>query len=94
LMEEPELHAHPSLMGVVVNSILNSHRERGNQVFLSTHSLELIEMLLEQAEKLGLKDRDLKIYRVALEDGVLHSEEYTLSEALEATRKLEWDLRK
>jgi len=94
LMEEPELHTHPSLMRVVVNSILNSYRERGNQVFLSTHSLELIEMMLEQAEKLELKDRDLKIYRVALENGVLHSEEYTLSEALNALRKLEWDLRK
>jgi len=93
-MEEPELHTHPSLMRVVVNSILNSYRERGNQVFLSTHSLELIEMLLEQAEKLELKDQDLKIYRVTLENGVLHSEEYTLSEALNALRKLEWDLRK
>jgi len=94
LMEEPELHTHPSLMRVVVNSILNSHHERGSQVFLSTHSLELIEMLLEQAEKLELKDQDLKVYRVALEDGVLHSEEYTLGEALDALRKLEWDLRK
>jgi len=94
LMEGPELHAHPSLMRIVVNSILHSHRERGNQVFLSTHSLELIEMLLEQAEKLGLKDQDLKIYRAALENGVLHSEGGTLSEALEAIRKLEWDLRR
>jgi len=94
LMEEPELHTHPSLMRVVVNSILNSHRERGNQVFLSTHSLELIKMLLEQAEKLELKDQDLKIYRVTRENDVLRSEEYTLSEALNAIRKLEWDLRK
>jgi len=94
LMEEPELHTHPSLMRVVVNSILRSHRERGNQVFLSTHSLELIEMLLERAEELGLRDQDLKIHRVALEDGVLHSEEYTLSEALDAVKKLEWDLRR
>jgi len=94
LMEEPELHAHPSLMRIVVNTILNSHRERGNQVFLSTHSLELIEMLLEQAERHGLKDQDLKIYRVARENSVLHSEGYTLSEALNAIRKLEWDLRK
>jgi len=96
LMEEPgpELHTRPSLTRIVINSILYSHRERRNQVFLSTHSLELIEMMLEQAEKLELKDRDLKIYRVALENCVLHSEEYTVSEPLEAIRKLEWDLRK
>jgi len=92
LMEEPELHTHPSLMRVLANSILNSYRERGNQVFLSTHSLELIEMMLKQAEKLELKDQDLKIYGVTLENGVLNSKEYTLSEALDAFR-LGWDFR-
>jgi len=94
LMEEPELHTHPRLMKIVANSILHTHRERRNQVFLSTHSLELIEMLLEQAEKLGLKDQDLKIYRIALKNSVLYSKVYTLSEALDAVKKLEWDLRK
>jgi len=94
LMEEPELHAHPSLMEVVASSILHTHHERKNQVFLSTHSLELIEMLIEQAEKLGLKDQDLKIYRLALKNGVLYSKVYTLSEALDAVKKLEWDLRR
>jgi len=94
LMEEPELHAHPRLMKIVANSILHTHRERRNQVFLSTHSLELIEMLIEQAEKLGLKDQDLKIYRLALKNGVLYSKAYTLSEALDAVKKLEWDLRR
>jgi len=93
LMEEPELHAHPRLMKIVANSIIHTYSERRNQVFLSTHSLELVEMLLEQAEKLGLKNQDLKIYNVALEDGVLHSKAYTLSEALDAVKKLEWDLR-
>ena len=81
-------------MKIVANSILHTHRERRNQVFLSTHSLELIEMLIEQAEKLGLKDQDLKIYRLALKNGVLYSKVYTLSEALDAVKKLEWDLRR
>jgi len=94
LMEEPELHTHPRLMEVVASSIIHTHRERRNQVFLSTHSLELIEMLIEQAEKLGLKDQDLKIYRLALKNGVLYSKVYTLSEALDAVKKLEWDLRR
>jgi len=93
LMEEPELHVHPSLVEVVANSIIRTYSERKNQVFLSTHSLELVEMLLEQAEKLGLKDQDLKIYRLALKNGVLYSKAYTLSDALDAVKKLEWDLR-
>jgi len=93
LMEEPELAAHPGLIEVVAGSIIRSYRERGNQVFISTHSPELVEMLLEQAEKSGLGDQDLKVYRVTLEGGTLHSEEHTMSEALNAVR-IGWDLRK
>jgi len=94
LVEEPELHAHPSLLEVVAGSILGAYRERGNQVFLSTHSLELVEALVEQAEELGLKDQDLKVYRLALKGGAPYSKVYTLSEALDAVKKLEWDLRR
>ncbi len=94
LMEEPELHMHPSLMRLVARSILRSFTERKNQVFISTHSLELIEALVEEATSLGLGDSDLKIFRLRLVDGVLGSEVYTLSEAREALEKLGWDLRR
>lgn len=94
LMEEPELHTHPSLMRIVGRAILSSYKERLNQVFISTHSLELIEAILEEAEKLGLGDDELKIYRLSLTKGELKSEVYTLSEAREAVSKIGWDLRR
>ena len=81
---------------LVIKSMLRSYRERSNQFFIffiSTHSLELMEMLIDEAENLGLGDEDLKIYRLRLVDGVLQSEEYALSEASTAIKKLEWGLR-
>lgn len=94
LLEEPELHTHPGLLEVVTRAIVNSYIERGNQLFISTHSLELIEMLLEEAGRRGMKDEELKVYRLRLVEGRLESEEHKLSEAREALNKLGWDLRR
>ena len=93
-MEEPELHIHPALMRIVANAILSTYKERNNQVFLSTYSLELIDMILEEDEKLGLRSDELKIYSLRLVEGGLKSEEYNLDEAFEAVKKLGWDLRR
>lgn len=91
LLEEPELHVHPNLMRIAANAILRSHIDRGNQIFVTTHSLELIKMMIEEARKVGAKN--LKLFRLALDRGALHTEEYTLDEAWRAL-ELEWDLRK
>ncbi|ABL88637.1 hypothetical protein Pisl_1481 [Pyrobaculum islandicum DSM 4184] len=91
LLEEPELHTHPSLMKIVANAILRSHIDRGNQIFVTTHSLELIKMITEEAREKGVKS--LKVFRLALDNGALHAEEYTLDETWRALEKLGWDLR-
>ncbi len=93
LLEEPELHMHPGLMELIAAAIVGAYGEQGNQIFLSTHSLELIDMIIEEAKKIGLKDNELKIYRLTLKEGKLYSEAYSLNEAIEARKKLEWDLR-
>ena len=94
LLEEPELHVHPGLMEVVASAIVRSCMKRGNQIFLSTHSIELLKYVLEEARRLGFRDDQLKVYRLLLEDGRLGSESYTLSEAYEAVEELGWDLRR
>lgn len=93
LLEEPELHMHPRLLRIVAGAIIDAYVERGSQVFATTHSEELVRMLLEEATERGLGDGDLKVYKCTLDNGVLESEEYTLSEARELMEKLEWDLR-
>ena len=68
LFEEPELHTHPSLLRLTANALVRTYKERGNQVFVSTHSLEFINMVLDEAEKARLKNKDLVIYRTILKD--------------------------
>ncbi len=94
LLEEPELHTHTGLLDLVARTIVDAYKNRGNQVFVSTHSLELIDEIIEVAKQSGLENNELKIYRLNLEDGVLYSEEYLLDEAEKARKKLKWDLRK
>jgi Predicted ATPases len=94
LVEELELHTRPSLIRLVARSIISSVAERGDQVFVATHSLELIEMLVEGARERGLDGDSLKICRLVLKDGILDSEVYTLPEAYEAVERLKWDLGK
>ncbi len=92
LAEEPELHQHRSSMEVVAEAIIKSNTDHRNQIFLSTHSIELIDIILDKADKYGLED-DLAIFRVSLKNGVLHYRKYSYSEALESRRELELDLR-
>lgn len=93
LLEEPELHTHPSLLRLTTNAIVRAYKERDNQLFISTHSLEFIDMVIDEAKKAGLRNEDLIIHRTILKNGILSTEKYTLDEAEEALRKLRWDLR-
>ena len=93
LLEEPELHQHPGLLGLVAEAIVRSHAQRRCQVVLSTHSLELIDLLIEKAEKLGVLDR-LTVHRLSLEQGKLRSMSYSAREARELREELEMDLRR
>jgi hypothetical protein len=70
LVEEPEVYQHPAALRLTARVILATMR-RGVQVVLTTHSLELIDMLLEEARPEDLPA--LSLFTLALEDGVLRS---------------------
>ena len=93
LLEEPELHQHPGLLELVAEAIVRSHAQRRCQVVLSTHSLELIDLLIRKAEKLGVSD-SLIVHRLSLEQGKLSSVSYSAQEAKELREELEYDLRR
>ena len=93
LLEEPELHQHPGLLELVAEVIVRSHAQRRCQVVLSTHSLELIDLLLQKAEELGVLD-SLTVQRLSLERGKLSSTRYAAREAKELREELEMDLRR
>lgn len=68
LLEEPEVHEHPSAIAQTAKAIVTSVR-RGVQVILTTHSLELIDALL--AEMTGEDVDKLSVYRLKLDGGKL-----------------------
>ena len=51
LIEEPELHQHIGSMEFIAEAIIKSRKERENQVFITTHSLEFIDLVLRKAKK-------------------------------------------
>jgi AAA domain, putative AbiEii toxin, Type IV TA system/AAA domain len=70
LVEEPEVYQHPAALRLTARVLLATMR-RGVQVILTTHSLELIDMLVEEAKPEDVPQMSLFI--LALEDGVLRS---------------------
>jgi len=90
LLEEPELHQHPAAMRQSARAILAAVR-RDLQVILTTHSLELIDALLDTATDDELES--VALYRVSLADGVLLSAGIPGSEAAFARTQIQDDLR-
>lgn len=90
LLEEPEVHQHPGTVRLTAMTILAAVR-RGIQVILTTHSLELIDGLLTQASEEDLKQ--IAVFRVQLEDGVLKSSRLPGPDAAFARSQIEEDLR-
>lgn len=93
LLEEPELHQHPGLLELIADAIIRSRAQRGCQVVVSTHNLELIDLLLEKASELGVLD-DITVYRLELKEGKLSSVRYSAQEAKELREELRYDLRR
>lgn len=69
LIEEPEVHLHPGAIWAAARAALEAQR-RGVQVIMSTHSLELIDALVDQA---GEALDAVAVTRLALQAGELRS---------------------
>jgi len=91
LFEEPEASMHPGYLNVLAREIISSSEY--SQIFISTHSLELIEYLLEKAEKSD-KIESIKILRLRrLSDGYIEREFCSGKEAAEEMEIIKTDLR-
>lgn len=71
LIEEPEVHQHLMAMGQSAEAIWTAIR-RGTQVILSTHSVELIDMLMSEVQS-GVELAQMSVYRTSLREGCLRS---------------------
>lgn len=69
MIEEMETHQHPESLQKLLVALFKMAKRNSTQLFMSTHSLELISYALEAAEKESL---ELKVYHCTLsQDGVL-----------------------
>ncbi len=92
LFEEPETSMHPAYMDSLAREIISNSSD--GQFFISTHSLELLERILEKAEKLG-KLESVKILKLRkLQDsGFIEREFLSGTEAKEEIESIKTDLR-
>lgn len=89
LFEEPENHLHPKLMDRCIDLMLKS--AKNNQIFITTHSLEFLEKILEKAKG---TNANLKVFSIAnLRGGILEYNSYDCDEAYSAVNEIGVDLR-
>ena len=91
LLEEPEAHLHPGAIREAARAIWTAVR-RGVQVFVSTHSLELIDALLA-ATVTDTELDNLSVYRLLLEAGVLRKSRIAGPDVAFMRSTIEEDLR-
>lgn len=89
LMEEPEAFKHPAAISNVAAALMDA-AHRKTQIFVTTHSLELIDDLLEHA---GSSAEEIAVYRMRLQDGALVCSRFSGEQALELRKLIEEDLR-
>lgn len=91
LFEEPENSMHPGYFEILAKEIVSNSDD--SQFFITTHSLEFLEYLLEKSEKLGVID-SVKILRLTRRAGnFIDREVYSGINAKEDIEDIKIDLR-
>jgi hypothetical protein len=91
LLEEPEVHLHPGAILQSARAILAAVR-RGIQVFISTHSLELIDTLLAETNDEAEREK-ISVFGLKLDGGCLKSYRLSGPQASLMRTQIEDDLR-
>lgn len=91
LLEEPEVHLHPAAIGQSAKAILAAVR-RNIQVIISTHSLELIDRLLNEVQD-DEELAKLSLFGLKLDNGCLKSSHLEGSDISLMRTQVETDLR-
>ncbi len=91
LIEEPEVHMHPRALQAAARAMVGSVKA-GNQIITSTHSLDLIDHVLDAAAADEVLD-DVAVFRTLIVDGELRSSRFPGEEARFARQQIEEDLR-
>jgi len=90
LIDSAEAFHHPKSLRTMVRTLTEGSLENDVQVFLTTHSLELLDMLLEEGIEAGIDGRVVYMKR---ENGGILTDTKTFEEAREIREVINLDLR-
>jgi len=92
IIEEPEIHMHPGYLNAYVDELLNALEKPSVQLFMTTHSIEFLDILLSKLNERGLLEKLnlIRLYRAG--DGIDY-EELNGEEALKERDLIKGDLR-
>lgn len=97
ILEEPEVHLHPGYIRELVRYLVSLSSELNIQLFISTHSSDMIEHFLsmeglsQEAKK--YVESELRVIRMSRKEDTVITEEFGKEEARESYENLLMDLR-
>lgn len=92
ILEEPENYLHPRYLGVLIETLFTYCDRLNVQVFMATHSYDLIEGALEYPETAEEKEM-LLISKMTSDGEKIEKFDYSTDEGLKVVNELSLDLR-
>ena len=80
LMEQPEIHLHPSVQSGLADVMLNVAEARNVQVIVESHSEHLMRRLQRRVAEEAASYDDVKLYFISTTDGVAQASDLILNE--------------
>jgi hypothetical protein len=69
ILEQPEIHLHPSVQAGLADVFIDAFQKRGVQILLESHSEHLLRRLQRRVAEEVLKPEDMSLYFCTAEDG-------------------------
>jgi AAA15 family ATPase/GTPase len=92
IIEEPENHLHPRYVDIFIDNLFEYSKKLNVQVFMSTHSLDLIRSALKYPE--NDKEKEMLLISKMTSDGQnIEKFDYSVDEGLKVIEELYQDLR-
>ena len=80
LMEQPEIHLHPSVQSGLADFILWAARKRNVQIIVESHSEHLLRRFQRRVAENSATSQDVRLYFSSVEKGVATLDDLELNE--------------
>jgi AAA15 family ATPase/GTPase len=92
LIEEPENHLHPGFLTVFIETIFKYSEKLNIQIFMTSHSTDLIEDVISYAKSEG-KENDILFSLLVKKNNLIEKIDYDFKKADRYSNELKLDLR-